>query len=83
MKSKTPRADAFQIKMGIELDDIIWEDALQQSLDFARQLEEENLAMRQAISTAVDCIEGLDLHLSGNYGMFVLAALDKLQPFSK
>lgn len=52
-------------------------------VDFARQLEEENVAMKNAITTAAELIDGLDLHLMGNYGMFVLAAMEKLQPFLK
>ena len=58
--------------------------------DFARQLERElnaakaeNEVMKKAIKTAADSLDGLDLHLPRNHGMFLLLALEKLQPFLK
>lgn len=43
----------------------------------------EGVGMRSAITSAVDCLAGLDGHLPGNHGMFLLYALEKLQPFIK
>lgn len=79
MKSKTPRTDGITF---------VAQHGMMPPYDtvpaaFARELEEENIAMRQAISASVECIEGLDLHLQGSHGLFILMALDKLQPFLK
>ena len=79
MKSKTPRTDSAEF--GAQEENGPCSRVVHSSI--ARQLEEENISMRQAISVAVECIEGLDLHLQGNHGLFILMALDKLQPFLK
>ena len=42
----------------------------------------ENEAMREAIGNAFELLQGVEEHLDGNRGMFVQAALDKLQPFT-
>jgi len=47
-----------------------------------RQVRDENKAMKKAIQTAYESLEGLDLHLSKNYGLILLLALEKLQPFT-
>jgi len=51
------------------------------SADFAEKLEQENAAMRQAIKSAYETIDGMDEHLEGNCGMFILMAQEKLRPF--
>lgn len=38
-------------------------------------------AMRQAITSSWDMLQGIEEHLTGNHGMFVQAAIAKLQPF--
>lgn len=43
----------------------------------------ENEAMKKAVQTAADSLDGLDKHLPRNHGMFLLLALEKLQPFLK
>jgi len=48
-----------------------------------QRVKAENEAMRDAINTACDMCDGLDLHLPGNHGLFLLKALDKLQPYLK
>lgn len=87
MTSKTPKTDALVFKLqsesvpgsltarGIEIADSLF--------SHARELEAENVAMSQAITSAIECIVGLDLHLENNHGLFILLALDKLQPFAK
>jgi hypothetical protein len=40
-------------------------------------------AMRKAIETACDSLDGLDIILPGHSGMFVLHALAQLKPFLK
>jgi len=82
MNSKTPRTDEKWYSYPMSAD-CHGENYNVVRLKYARQLEEENIAMRQAISTATECIAGLDLHLPNNYGLFILMALDKLQPYAK
>lgn len=52
-------------------------------VEFARTLERENAAMREAIKEAHERLVGLEDHLPRNHGMFLLDALSKLQPFLK
>jgi hypothetical protein len=47
-----------------------------------RQVRDENKAIKRAIQTAYESLEGLDLHLPKNYGLLLLLALEKLQPFT-
>jgi hypothetical protein len=47
-----------------------------------RQVRDENKAMKRAIQTAYESLQGLDLHLPKNYGLFLLLALEKLQPLT-
>lgn len=47
-----------------------------------RQVLDENKAMKRAIQSAYEYLEGLDLHLPKNYGLFLIVALEKLQPFT-
>ena len=58
-------------------------------LDNARQLERElieakaeNSEMKKAIQSAHESLDGLDLHLPRNYSLFLLLALEKLQPYT-
>lgn len=44
-------------------------------------LQAENDAMREAINGAYEMLQGIEEHLDGNRGMFVQAAIAKLQPF--
>lgn len=55
-------------------------DKLERELNAAKA---EIEAMKKAIKTAADSLDGLDLHLPRNHGMFLLLALEKLQPFLK
>lgn len=55
-------------------------DELERELNAAKA---EIEAMKKAIKTAADSLDGLDKHLHGNLGLFLLLALEKLQPFLK
>lgn len=83
--SDTPRTDE-----AAGLPSIDWEVTATNIFEESRKLEREfnaakaeNEAMKKAVQTAADSLDGLDKHLHGNLGMFLLLALEKLQPFLK
>lgn len=80
--SDTPRTDAaYSASFGAGIYELF-----QEAKEMERELnaeKAENESMKKAIQTAADSLDGLDKHLHGNLGMFLLLASEKLQPFLK
>jgi len=80
--SDTPRTDAFILGSVIKTD-WNWRHACRQLERELNAAKAENSEMKKAIQSAHESLDGLDLHLPRNYSMFLLLALEKLQPFLK
>ena len=46
-------------------------------------LEQEIDDMRNAITSSIELLQGLDVHLKQNHGMFLLMAIENLKPYVK
>jgi len=81
----TPRTD--QLDYGMLPDcqpSVIYDCMFRHARQLERELIEaktENSEMKKAIQAAYDKLDGLDVHMHGNLGLFLLLALEKLQPY--